>query len=590
MVLSDYANIKILKYEPLRIHYCKRIKILDEKAKGRADIIIPYYHSDGYDKINSMRAQTINVVNGKIEKTALKNKDFFKTKLDEHRSELKFSFPNIKVGSIIEYSYTLETGRYNNLKKWSFQTDIPTLYSQVNASIDSKFNYRVSYQGARLMKKYREGNYNSWMLTNLPAIKPEPFCLNEHDYIEQINFQLESYYNSSGFKEMVLKTWDEFAKDLINEQEFQKILKKVKEGKEIIAPIIKPNDSDHDKIRKIFDHVSSNYEWNEYVGVYPSKNFKTIVADKKGNAQDINLLLVLLMRSAGLDADPVLLSTKSHGFVSKSFTFTDQFNLLICNVHLDGKDILLDASLGKRPYDLLPVRNLNFLGFLIHENKSRWVEIPVRKKTRTVKLVNMKFENPEKIKYKLEVAAREYDAYNLRNELKNTDIKKYFFDNLVREAAEVSIDSVASKNLDEINKPVFITAYITDKNLCVTNDEFVYLNPFVDYFDATNLFSENIRYFPIDLIYPFERSYILNLTIPEKYEVLEYPEPLNLKLPEEKGFIKFASSLNNNNFQLRMTIMFKDHFFLPNEYPYLKELYDLYIEKRQEQIVLKKKT
>ena len=47
VVLSDYANIEILKYEPLRIKYHKRIKILDEKAKGRADIVIPYFHGNG---------------------------------------------------------------------------------------------------------------------------------------------------------------------------------------------------------------------------------------------------------------------------------------------------------------------------------------------------------------------------------------------------------------------------------------------------------------------------------------------------------------------------------------------------------------
>ena len=102
------------------------------------------------DDINLVRAQTINVVNGEIQKTTLKNKAFFRVKLDENRSELKFSFPEVKVGSILEYTYTLETGRYTTLKNWSFQTDIPTLFSRVDAKIDSKFNYRISYQGGRL--------------------------------------------------------------------------------------------------------------------------------------------------------------------------------------------------------------------------------------------------------------------------------------------------------------------------------------------------------------------------------------------------------------------------------------------------------
>ena len=154
------------------------------------------------------------------------------------------------------------------------------------------------------MNKYQEGSHKSWSLTNLPAVKPEPFCLNEHDYIEQVNFQLVSFYNSYGAKEVVVKTWEDFAKDLIDEQEFQKILKKEKDAKEILVNIIKPEDSDKDKIRKIYEYVSTNFQWNNYVGIYPSKNLKNILDDKKGTAQDLNLLLVLLLRSAGFEADP----------------------------------------------------------------------------------------------------------------------------------------------------------------------------------------------------------------------------------------------------------------------------------------------
>ena len=156
------------------------------------------------------------------------------------------------------------------------------------------------------------------------------------------------------------------------------------------------------------------------------------------------------------------------------------------------------------------------------------------------------------------------------------------------------------QNLSILNDSLFISGgngVLTDtdttnelQNLSIINDDFVYLNPFVDAFDDSNLFSDETRYYPIDLIYPFEEGYILNLTVPEDYEIVEYPESMNLKLPGDKGFLKCSSTQNQNKIQLRISIKFTDHFFYPNEYPYLKEIYDLYIEKRQEQIVLKKRT
>jgi hypothetical protein len=238
---------------------------------------------------------------------------------------------------------------------------------------------------------------------------------------------------------------------------------------------------------------------------------------------------------------------------------------------------------------LLERNNLNQFGFLIHKDASRWVDIPVNKKTRTLKMVAMEFEHPEEIQYKLDVSSRAYDAQDMRKEISSTGIEKYILDDLIRKNAEITIDSFVTKDLDKLNKPTFITAFVRDKNLCVVNDDYVYLNPFVDAFDGSNPFNESERYLPVDLYYPFEEGYILNLTISAEYEVIEFPKSMIIKLSGDKGFLNFYSSLSNNKIQLRINLILKESFFLPNEYLSLKELFDLYIEKRQEQIVLKKK-
>lgn len=590
VVLSDYERIDLQYTEPLTIQHHQRIKILKLNAKDRGDIAIPFYHKDGVDKIKTINAQTLNIESGQVVKIPVQKKNFFIVEIDEYWSELRFSFPDVKAGSILEYDYTIETLRYDYLRSWIFQNDIPTLYSQVTAYIDTRFQYRISYQGFRLQEKYKEGEHKTWLLTNLPKIEWESHCANFFDYTEQINFQLESYFNSFGTRVIVVKTWEEFAKDFLQESGFSKILNKKSTADNIIASVIDENDPPKEKIKKLHNFVTSNYQWNGYYGIRPDISLKKLLEEKKGGGDDINTFLILLLRSAGFEADPVLISTKDHGFVSKSAPFVSQFNQLICNVRLEGKDILLDASQGQMPVGLLDKNNLNREGFLLHEDQPRWVEIPVNKDTRTIKMVTMEFENPEEIKYKFEVSSTAYDAFDMRKAIKKSALKEYLVSQQIRKNAEISVDSISGKDLENLEKPTFITAIIRDRNLSVINDDFVYLNPFVDAVEEANPFSDPERFLPVDLVHPFETGYILNLTIPEDYEVVEYPEPMNLKLAGDKGFLKFSSSLSGNKLQMRINLIFKDYFFHPSEYTFLKELYAVFLEKRQEQIVLKKKT
>ena len=219
VVLSDFANVELRTGESIKTKHHKRIKILKESGKEVANIILR-------GNISSIRAQTINIESGKVVKTQLKKKDFMKVESDEKLSEVRFSFPNAKVGSIIEYDYVLESGNYNSLTKWNFQNEIPTLFSQVSAQIDERFQYRISYQGLRLQEKHKEGSHNTWLLTNLPKIENESYCPYVYDYVEQVNFQLDTYYICTGKKIEHMTSLEEFAEYLLERAEFLKILKK----------------------------------------------------------------------------------------------------------------------------------------------------------------------------------------------------------------------------------------------------------------------------------------------------------------------------------------------------------------------------
>ena len=97
-------------------HY-KRVHILNKNGYDIANVSIPIY-VDGIDeeKLEKLKAVTYNLENGKVVETKLDVKEnVFKDKIDKNRSVKKFTFPNVKEGSIIEYEYTIVSDYLNNL-------------------------------------------------------------------------------------------------------------------------------------------------------------------------------------------------------------------------------------------------------------------------------------------------------------------------------------------------------------------------------------------------------------------------------------------------------------------------------------------
>src|SRR5690606_39843256 len=77
---------------------------------------------------------------GNVEKTDLDKKNIFNENTSKYVDLVKFALPNIKDGSVVEYSYELESPFIFNFRSWEFQWDIPKIYSEYVAIIPSIYN------------------------------------------------------------------------------------------------------------------------------------------------------------------------------------------------------------------------------------------------------------------------------------------------------------------------------------------------------------------------------------------------------------------------------------------------------------------
>jgi transglutaminase-like putative cysteine protease len=355
----------------IEFRHFKRIHILKKSSYELADVQIPLYtNGRNEEELQGLKAYTYNLENGKVVETKLEKSGVFQDKLGKNQLVKKFTFPAIKEGSIIEYEYTIQSDFIFNLQPWEFQGSYPRLWSEYNVSIPEFFYYVFLSQGnqygaSRTTKeknqRFRvvdgtgagasesfefEANVTDYrmVMKNVPALKEESFTSTLDNHISKIDFQLASYRHPLIPRDM-MGNWTDFTKELLKDEDFGLQLSRDNGWvSDELKIAMHGASSDLDKAKNIYQYLQTNFTCTNYSRLYTDQPLKNILKDKKGSEVEINLLLVAMLRKAGLPADPLMLSTKSHGYTLPVYPIMDKFNYVVCRTAVGGKTFYLDAS------------------------------------------------------------------------------------------------------------------------------------------------------------------------------------------------------------------------------------------------------
>ncbi|MDT8346663.1 MAG: DUF3857 domain-containing protein, partial [Flavobacteriaceae bacterium] len=128
----------------------KRIKIYNKSGYDKAVIDLPYYYgtaTKNRENITKIKAETYNLVDGKVKSERIKNSDIFEEEINSNWHTKKFTLPNIQDGSIIEYSYTYTSPHINKLPRFNFQEDIPVNQVFYQVEVPEFIGYKELYRG-----------------------------------------------------------------------------------------------------------------------------------------------------------------------------------------------------------------------------------------------------------------------------------------------------------------------------------------------------------------------------------------------------------------------------------------------------------
>lgn len=601
----------------------QRIKIYNKEGYEYATESIRLYDedSDTRDALTSFKAYTFNLIDGDIKESKLKKDGIFEEKINSYWQQTKFTMPNVKDGCIIEYKYTIISPRlaiedvpFQNLipiNKFDFKVTTPE-YFMYNTLSNSKASYypklNESYYNEKVTFSYRKnpepginGSSGSELITfnedvqfnviesiavNIPSLKDEVFVDNLNNYQAKLIMELKSIQLPNSPYKNLTTSWEKVTKTIYDSNGFGEQLKKSGYFENDLNSAIAGATDPVEQTYNVFNFVKAKVKWNGLHNYYTDLGVKQAYKEGEGNVGDINLILIAMLREAGLDANPVLVSTKDNGI--PLFPTRDGFNYVICAVNLEQGMVLLDATKSYTSLNILPVKALNWQGRLIRkEGSSEWVNLSAQNVSKEIVSLNIKLNSDLSATGKIRNQYTDYKALEYRNTFEN-----YSKDDLIKEIelknGNLLVSNIEVEDMNIPVKPVLLSyEYHLDEALEEIGENY-YFSPLLFLKLKESPFKQETRNYPIDLNFPTSRKYMVNIMLPEGFQVESLPSNEKLQYNGTEGEFTYLIKENGSMLQLVITLDLNNTLILPANYEQFKQFFELLVNKQAEKIVLKK--
>lgn len=598
-----------------------RIKILQDAGIDYANVVLRFKDKNPKQKIDGIRAHSYTMgENGSILEQKLSKNDIYDQEIINEWSELKFSVPNVKKGSVFEYSFELEMNFSLWYPTWYFQSDIPTIWSEYSTSIPEfytysyqpfgihdlhikksdtsvdkiRFNYEVRNESNRIGNSNMGSRFSETVdfkvesiylvMKDIPSLPDEPYIRSREQNKSRVEFQFTHVRYPGQQTYSYTQSWDNLIKDLLSYPDFGKKLKSNNDLKATNQLYTYGIVDEIEKIKVIYNLVLEKIEWNGLYGVFLDKDVIKVFKEGEGNGSEINMALIQMLRDADLNAYPLLVSTHENGPVNTLLGVVDQFNHTLVYVDLGEQAVILDATDRNRPFSILPENVLGTTGLLMYPEQIIW--IPIQNTAQNISVKTIMLHLTEDGYYgSLKAQNSGYYAVDIRSNFDEKDTLSYFQDHLFPIESQSKITKVSSIS-DDFEKGL---NYILEfENNEISEGNFIYFNPMVIGRLKTNPFQLENRFFPVDYNYSFQEMLTMNITIPDGWTVDELPKPIIYRLPDNSAEYQRIIQASSTSILMRYILKVNKPQFLPSEYNGIKDLYNQLVKTHSERIVLKK--
>ena len=412
-----------------------KIKVLNEKGVKHADVqlfVPPEYH------IRDLKARTIHP-DGKIVEFSGKpmEKVVFKTRGVKLLAKT-FTFPEVTVGSVIEYKYRLERGNSIPDNEWIVQHELYTvketfrMRSYQGRLIDAKGQEgpaQVSAVFSRLPGSLRpklKGESYEMEVENMPAFEPEEYMPPEESYKPHVRF-----FYAVDQTTIPDKFWEDVGRHL--SEQVEHFIGNSGEVREAAAQAIGGETDPEKKLRKLYARAQQvrnlSYERERTAEELKKENLKDSDSAanvlKRGYAyrNGIVRLFAALARAEGFDVSVLAVSNRSERFFEKGVLSSNQIADEMVAVKLNGKDVYLDPGTKYCPYGLLRWNHSDTVALRLDKKGGTFLTVPSAsyKDAYLQRNANMEFTQEGVLKGTIAVSFNGVEALEHRLDALETD-------------------------------------------------------------------------------------------------------------------------------------------------------------------------
>lgn len=571
-----------------------RIKIYTEKGLSWGQVQIPYTRGNSQEDIRNLKAITYNLdKSGNIVTSKLDNKAVISRQINLKQAEKVFSFPGLKIGAVLEYSY-VETGTLGyGFENWYFQNTIPVRFSRFTIHFPMEIDINCEPQCSLPYSSQLNGEESyitdSYSMADIPAFREEPFMSSPGDYLQRL--EIKKYpVNANNDRLNSTEIWSDLVKGLIRNPDFGMQIGLDIPGQRPLEDSFYKILEPYRRMLTIFNYVKGNLEWNGKNSLEAIEGIKATWSTKIGTDGEVNLILLKLCKGAGLDARPILLSTHDHGVINILSPGYEPFNKLMVFVKIGDSGYLLDATDKYTPPGLIPWNVMLSEGILINdiaiaqwEWKFVWDE---KQEFKQYIFTNAEIDEKGNLTGSSEVYSYAYcRAFRLK-ELKKgrgTFVETYF--NTDSQALKISGLRIQNEDVDSL--PLIQQVDFT-KKLADSGKRF-YLNTSLFSGLDKNPFIQDKRF--SDILFGANQQYdmVCNIKIPQGYEIEKVPSNIRMRMPDSSCLFNRMVDTADATLAMKIELDFRKPLFRDSKYELFREFYHELYELLRDQVVLRKK-
>ena len=261
---------------------------------------------------------------------------------------------------------------------------------------------------------------------------------------------------------------------------------------------------------------------------------------------DINLLLLSMLKQAGIESYPVLLSTRSHGFTHAEYPLLDQYNYVVCKIFIGDKSYLLDATVPHLAFGRLDKSSYNGYARVLTADPIRLIlsadSIQERSTTMAIVLA-------DKNVYKAAITSNPgyYESLDHRNFISENGKDAFYNKIKAYYGTDFEVDNLSIDSLSQLEEPVSVKYDISFK---LNEEDILYFNPVLVPFYRDNPFSAVARNYPAEMPYKMDETFILQMDMPKGYIVDELPKSAKVSMNEDEGYFEYLISADKEKIQM----------------------------------------